>query len=117
MSSKPNSRTHAVQQTTKYFKWCALMEGITLSTLLLVAVPIKYLLGEPVLVRAMGPIHGITFLAYIWALMQLQGAAAWPRRRSMIMFLAAFIPFGSYVALSRLRPLHTDAQHSDHRGA
>lgn len=117
MSSKPTSRMHAVQETTRYFKWCALMEGITLSILLLVAVPVKYVLGEPALVRAMGPIHGITFLAYLWTLMQLQGAAAWPLKRSMVMFCAAFIPFGSYFALSRLGPLRTDAQHADHRGA
>ena len=91
------------------------MEGTSLLLLVFVAVPVKYLLGEPVLVRTMGPIHGITFLAYVWTLMQLQGAAAWPRNRSILMFCAAFIPFGSYIALSRLRPIRTDVQHFEHR--
>ena len=38
------------------------IEGVTLLTLIGIAVPLKHLAGEPMLVTLLGPLHGAVFL-------------------------------------------------------
>lgn len=85
----------------------ALVEGTTLIVLLLVAVPLKHLAGQPAAVSVMGPLHGLAFLAYVWGVLAVATAAGWPWRRTAVCLLAAAIPFGSFAALAWLgrRPL------------
>ncbi|WP_078034658.1 DUF3817 domain-containing protein [Massilia sp. KIM] len=93
---------HAVP-SRRLFRRAALLEGSTLLLLVLVAVPAKHLLGEPGLVRALGPLHGLAFLFYLWALMGVSADASWPRGRTALLVLAACLPFGSFIALRRMR--------------
>lgn len=103
MPDHPDLLADTVERPARLFQRAAVIEGATLLLLACVAVPVKYLAGEPALVKAMGPVHGAAFLAYVWTLMQLQGAAGWPRKHVALLLAAAFIPFGSMLALSRLR--------------
>lgn len=92
----------AAHRAARIFHHAALLEGTTLVLLVVIAVPLKYLAGEPGLVKALGPLHGLAFLAYLWAWMQVRETAAWPRRRQAIALLLAFVPFGSFIALTRM---------------
>lgn len=49
----------------KLFKIIALLEGASLLVLFLFAMPMKYILQEPIYVKTIGMAHGILFITYI----------------------------------------------------
>ena len=49
----------------KVFKLISILEALSFIVLLLIAMPVKYLLGNPELVRVVGMAHGILFVLYI----------------------------------------------------
>ena len=51
--------------TLKTFRVISLLEALSFVILLLIAMPIKYILGNPELVRVVGMAHGILFVLYI----------------------------------------------------
>ena len=51
--------------TLKDFRVISLLEALSFVILLLIAMPIKYILGNPELVRVVGMAHGILFVLYI----------------------------------------------------
>ncbi|WP_330214461.1 DUF3817 domain-containing protein [Pseudomonas sp. AM8] len=74
--------------------WVALMEGSTLILLTCVAVLIKYVLGYPGIVTWMGPIHGVSFLIYIWLVLSVAAEDKWKAIIVLRALVAAFIPLG-----------------------
>ncbi|AKR57665.1 membrane protein [Youhaiella tibetensis] len=81
----------------RFFRAIGLIEGITTLVLFLIAMPLKYLAGDPSWVPHAGAIHGLAFLAYIAALLVClrgYGLSAWDWARTT---LAAFIPFGTFL--------------------
>lgn len=81
----------------KRLRMVAIIEGSTLVLLLFVAMPLKYKMGMPAFVSAMGPIHGVAFLAYIAALIAALGVGLITSLKLIVGTVAAFIPFGSFV--------------------
>jgi len=94
-------------------RWAALLEGATLVLLLLVAVPIKHLGGEPRLVSILGPLHGLAFLVYLWLLLQTVGAGLWTRREAWRLALACLLPLGTWVNDSFVRKRRLALTESD----
>ena len=82
-----------------------LIEGVTLFTLVCVAVPLKRLAGVSEATAIMGPVHGISFVAYAVTLVeviaagQLRGGDAWRAA------LACLLPFGTFLNDRRLRAM------------
>jgi len=81
----------------RLFRYIALIEGITTLALFLIAMPLKYGFGNPVLVPPVGLIHGLAFLAYLAVMLVALpgkgfGPGGWLRT-----FLAAFVPFGTFL--------------------
>lgn len=81
----------------RIFRWIALIEGVTTLLLFGVAMPLKYVFGNPALVPPVGWIHGVAFLAYVAAMV-----VALPGNRFSLVgwlrtFVAAFVPFGTFV--------------------
>lgn len=74
----------------------SLLEGTTLLTLLLIAMPIKYMLGYPIATRIAGSIHGMAFLYYSWMLVQTVSGGGWKGTEITRLIVGAFIPFGGY---------------------
>ena len=66
-------------------------EGASALCLFVIAMPIKYLLGEPEMVTIVGSIHGGLFVAYVGALM-LGVGRYWDKRALIHGFIAATIP-------------------------
>ena len=79
-----------------------LVEGCTLVLLVFVAVPLKHLADFPGVTKAMGPIHGIAFLTYIWMLIQMVSAGGWSRGETIKLFIAAVVPFGAFFSARTL---------------
>jgi integral membrane protein len=74
------------------------LEGISFLVLLGVAMPLKYLAGLPEAVRIVGLAHGVLFIAYLAAIIHAQlEYKDWPLRRSGLVLLASFLPFGPFV--------------------
>ncbi|WP_372398908.1 DUF3817 domain-containing protein [Azospirillum sp. HJ39] len=86
-----------------------LVEGGTLLLLLFVAVPLKHLAGFPDAVRAMGPIHGLAFLTYVWMLIRMVSAGGWSRGETIKLLIAAVVPFGALFSARTLTRRATPA--------
>jgi integral membrane protein len=81
----------------------ALAEGVSFLTLLFIAMPMKYFMGMPEVVRVTGSIHGILFLLYIGLLGALHVKERWPVMFSLYALVASVIPFGTFVLDKHLR--------------
>jgi integral membrane protein len=83
-----------------------LVEGTTLLLLIGVAVPLKRLAGWPEAVSLLGPVHGLAFLLYLYALAEAASAGAWPRRDIARAALACLVPLGTFLNDRWLRWRH-----------
>ncbi|MCY1041513.1 DUF3817 domain-containing protein [Corallococcus sp. bb12-1] len=75
----------------------AFLEGMSFLGLLFVAMPVKYLLGQPLAVRIAGSVHGLLFLLFVSSLFRAASEHGWPARRSLAAFGASLVPFGNFV--------------------
>ncbi|CDL79127.1 DUF3817 domain-containing protein [Xenorhabdus cabanillasii] len=79
------------------------VEGISFLLLLFVAMPLKYFAGFPIAVKVTGMAHGILFILFVFALIQV----AIVHRKSILWLFGAFvssvIPFGTFVLDAKLK--------------
>ena len=75
--------------------------GVVLVVFLLVAVPLRYLGGEPRLSETISPIHGFLYLVYLGATVDLARRAHWSLPRTVGVMLAGTVPFLSFVVERR----------------
>lgn len=85
------------------FRKIALTEAVSFLVLLGIAMPLKYFAGLPLAVKVVGWIHGVLFVLFCLALLRVLIVARWPLGRAVILFIAALLPFGPFVADRRLR--------------
>lgn len=81
----------------KWLKIAAIFEGTSLILLLLVALPFKYYLEMPELVKIIGPIHGVLFIIFVVLLLIHLVMKKIGIIRFFVGFIASFIPFGTFV--------------------
>ena len=77
------------------FRLIAILEGVSY-ILLLIATPIKYLLGNEQYVKALGMPHGILFILYIVLAFFIQKKMKWNNKKLIIVMLASVVPFGTF---------------------
>ena len=80
----------------KYFRLIGRFEGLSFLVLLLIAMPLKYYMGEPFYVRIMGPIHGFLFLAYCACATWCAFEHSWSGKKHLLAYIAAVIPLGTF---------------------
>lgn len=85
----------------------ALAEGTSLLLLVGVAVPLKHFYGNPALVRAIGPVHGLLFVLFVLNTLRVGVEYHWRfATTTWKVLLACFVPFGTfYVDHKILGPL------------
>ena len=76
----------------------SILEGLSLLVLLGVAMPLKYLAGQPLAVRWVGLGHGILFVSYVLLLVQNAIELRWPVRKVGLGLLLSVLPFGAFYA-------------------
>ena len=81
----------------------ALLEGLWYVVLLFVAVPLKYLGGEPLGVHLVGPVHGGLFLALCWLVWRAVTERGRPLSWAALVFVMSLVPFGTFAIDGRLR--------------
>jgi len=78
------------------FKIVSFLEGVSYILLLFVAVPIKYMQGDPTYVKWLGMPHGLLFVAYIVLATLLKYELNWSFKKYSIVCLLSLIPFGTF---------------------
>jgi len=85
-----------VSAVLRQLVWIGRLEGASFLLLLGVAMPLKYLAGQPLAVRVVGMAHGVLFLLFLAALWRAAAAHAWPRRYLILGVIASLLPFGTF---------------------
>jgi len=83
------------------------LEGISLLVLAGIAVPLKYVYGDPYWVKVMGPVHGLLFLLFVINTLSVGVEYRWRfTTTTWKVLLACIVPFGTfYVDRKILAPL------------
>lgn len=89
------------------YRAVAYVVGVVLIALVLVAVPMKYLGGDPTLVGIVGPIHGFLYMVYLVVSYDLARRTQWRWGPTILLFLAGTVPFVSFAAERRVTRLLT----------
>ena len=75
----------------------AAVEGISYILLVGIAVPIKYLMKDPSLVKWIGQIHGIFFVVFLVLSVNYARTHQWKFTTLIwFLFVSSFIPFGTF---------------------
>ncbi len=77
-------------------------EGVSFLLLLGVAMPLKYLAGQPLAVRFVGMAHGVLFLAYVWCAVQAAVEHRWNWKRTCLVLVASLLPAGPFVVDAKI---------------
>lgn len=79
------------------FSLIALIEGLSFLFLLLIAMPVKYGLDFPYLVKVGGWAHGMLFIIYFFALMDVAMSNKWSFKRIFLAAVASVLPLGFWI--------------------
>ena len=95
-------QTNLSDKRRSQIDWTGNIESISLLLLLLVAMPMKYVWGDPTLVRWVGMAHGVLFIAFVAVLLRAHLETRWPMRYTLLGVLSSFVPFGPKLMMKRL---------------
>ena len=78
-------------------------EGISFLLLLFIAMPLKYIGQNPILVEWLGPIHGALFLMFLSSAVVVARILNWRWFYVLFAFGASVVPFGPFILEAWLR--------------
>lgn len=81
------------------------IEGLSFLLLLFIAMPLKYLWGNPILVKYVGMGHGILVIAFLAVLLVVCEREKWSLNMFVAGLVAAILPFGTFVYDRKLKQL------------
>jgi integral membrane protein len=90
-----------LRTTLGKFRIIAFTEGVSYLILLFIAMPLKYVWGQPMAVRTFGSIHGLFFILYVIYAFLCKTEYRWPNLKLLILLGISFIPFGNFYADKR----------------
>ncbi|HYX34112.1 MAG TPA: DUF3817 domain-containing protein [Oligoflexus sp.] len=79
------------------FRWIGRFEGLSFLLLLGIAMPLKYIWGQPEAVRIVGMAHGGLFLAYVAMANYVALALGWSKRVWFLSMVASVLPLGTFI--------------------
>jgi integral membrane protein len=80
------------------FRIIAFTEGVSYLILLFIAMPLKYVWGQPAAVKNFGSIHGLLFVIYILYVFICKIEYRWNLKKALILLGISIIPFGNFYA-------------------
>ena len=83
--------------TPKHLQLVSILEGISFLLLLGVAMPMKYMFDNPVLVPYVGMAHGVLFIAFLVVLLVVCQRMGWSLLVFVVGLLAAILPFAPFL--------------------
>ena len=84
-------------KTLGWFRKIAIAEGISFLVLLGIAMPLKYFADYPKAVLVVGWIHGLLFISYMIAGLDVKATYRWNFKKTFTAVVAALIPFGPFI--------------------
>jgi integral membrane protein len=103
VSAVPASDASIAKKALRRLRIVGLVEGTSFLVLLGIAMPLKYLAGQPLAVRYTGWVHGVLFIWFLVELVTVARLRKWDLRRIGLLFAAAVVPFGTFLAEPSLR--------------
>ena len=79
------------------------MEGTSMLLLLFIAMPLKYIWDQPLAVKYIGWAHGVLFVLFMLLVLRVYSQRNWPFKMLVFAFIAAFLPFGTFIFDKRLK--------------
>ena len=98
----PLISSHSFLTSLGRLRLIAFFEGVSLLVLLGIAMPLKYLAGQPTAVRYVGMAHGLLFVAYVLLLIPGAIERRWSLGKTALALAASVVPFGTFWADRRL---------------
>lgn len=84
------------------FRVLAVVVGIGLLVLVLVAMPLRYLAGYPTFSEYFSPVHGFAYMGYLVVTVDLGRRVGWSLTRMVGVMLAGTVPLLSFVVERRV---------------
>ncbi|OTG89657.1 DUF3817 domain-containing protein [Acinetobacter sp. ANC 3813] len=88
------------------------LEGLSFLLLLFVAMPMKYILGNPILVKYVGMGHGVLFIAFLVVLFVVCEKQKWSLTMFLMGLIASILPFGPFIFDAKLKKMQAPALQS-----
>ncbi len=76
--------------------------GVALAVLVFVGMPLEYGAGRPMVVRVLGPIHGVLYIAYLLAAIDLSRRAQLRWSQMLAMAVAGLMPVVAFIVERRV---------------
>jgi len=95
-----------MNQSLKYLTWlryAALAEGVSWLLLLFIAMPLKYMAGNPYPVKIIGMGHGVLFVLFVALLLMVLKSNLITKSLGTKVFIASFIPFAPFIVDKKLK--------------
>ncbi len=86
-----------------WLRWIGFLERTSFLLLLLVAMPLKYVAGQPVAVRVAGSVHGGLFILYLACVAWAARSCSWTSDRVLESVAASLYPLGTFFQDRKLR--------------
>ncbi len=86
----------------KLLKIGAILEGLSVMALFLVAMPMKYIWNDPSLIKSTGMVHGLLFVAYFLLVLVAAQDQKWKFGKTLFSLFLGFVPFGTFYAERKL---------------
>jgi|SRR5690625_53967 len=93
-----------MQSSVRIFRLISTSEAISFLILLFVGMPLKYMADQPLTVKIMGPIHGVLFIAYVFAAYYISQELNWTKKQFWISILCSLLPFGPFYVERKYLP-------------
>lgn len=87
----------------KLLRKIGIAEGVSFVILLLIAMPLKYMMGLPLAVKYIGAVHGGLFVLYVGLAYYAKEVYQWPFKKFLMAFMAAWLPLGTIFFDARLK--------------
>ena len=84
------------------YRIAAWVTGVGLLVLVVIAMPLKYVFGQPELVQIVGVTHGFLYMVYIVCTLLLAERCRWKPLDALLILVAGTIPVASFVAERRV---------------
>lgn len=81
------------------------LEGVSFLILLFIAMPVKYLLDNPILVKYAGMGHGLLFILFMTILLTVCQKHKWTSQMFFSGTMASILPFGPFIFDKKLKQL------------
>lgn len=89
----------------KALRFVGILEGISFLLLLFIAMPVKYLWDNPLLVKYVGMGHGVLFVLFLMVLLVVCEKQKWSLSVFILGLLASILPFGPFVFDRKIKQL------------